>query len=204
MLRTLPSPTKALPRPATVSRLSSRDWQITCTFPHSDPRANAIAQSAAAGCEGFRTDIWMHDDQLQMGLSSLDPANDLHLRFDSLLSNLEPGDASTKTQIPMNAETPSSQVDDRTFTLVLDARSPIHELYPNLVSSLDTLRRHGHLTHWDGAQVVQGAVTIVVTGEWVASSDCSDHSYSDVFWYSKGAISWDGVTNDHLTPICAV
>lgn len=146
----------------------------------------------------------MHHNELQMGLSSLDPANDLHLRLNLLLAHLEPRDASTRTQIPMNAETPSSQVDDRTFTLVLDARSPIHELYPKLVSHLDTLRQRGYLTHWNGAQVVQGAVTIVVTGEWVASSNCSDHPYLDVFWYSKGAISWDGVTNDHLIPICAV
>ncbi|KAJ5215683.1 uncharacterized protein N7498_002090 [Penicillium cinerascens] len=204
LLCTLPSPTKALPRPATASRLTSRDSQITCTFPHSDPRANAIAQSVAAGCEGFRTDIWMHDNELQMGLSSLDPANDLHLRFDSLLVDLELQDASMRTQILMKEETPSSPVDDRTFTLVLDARSPIHELYSNLVSHLDTLRQRGYLTHCDGAKVVQGAVTIVVTGDWVTSSDCSDHSYSDVFWYSKGAIFWDGVINEHLIPICAV
>jgi len=187
-----------------VSRLSSRAGQLTCTFPHSDPRPNALAQSVAAGCQGFRTDIWIHDNELQMGLSSHDLESKLHFQLDSLLTYSEPRSASTRPQIPMDMETTSSLVDDRTFTLVLDARSPIHELYPELTSQLDTLRQHGYLTHWDGFEVVQRMVTVLVTGELGPSSDCSPHPYSDVFWYSKGSISRDDVTNDHLTPICAV
>jgi hypothetical protein len=146
----------------------------------------------------------MHDNELQMGVSSHDPANELHIRLDSLLTRMGPEAPSTGSQIPMNAEPPSSSVEPRTFMLVLDARTPIHGLYPDLLSHLDSLRQRSYLTHWDGAEVVQGPVTVVVTGDSVPSSDCSNHPYSDVFLYSKGGISQDDVTNDRLTPICVV
>lgn len=136
-----------------------------------------------------------------MGLSSHDPANDLHIRFDSLLTRQEPDARYTGSQISMDSET-TSIADDRTFVLVLDARSPLDELYPILVSYLDTLRQRGHLSHWDGVEVVQGAVTVVVTGESMASSDCANNPYSDIFWSSRGHVSGDDLTNDQLTPIC--
>lgn len=93
----------------------------------------------------------------------------------------------------------------QTFILALDAKSYFDEIYPLLVSQLDTLRQRGYLSHWDGTKVVRGPVTVVVTGEPVPSSRCSSYSYADVFWRtSDGDISWDGVMNDSLSPTCAV
>ena len=184
-----------------VSRLSHRNSQDTCTFPHSNPQPNALAQSVAAGCEGFRTDIWMHDNELQMGLSSHDPTNDLHVQFGSLLSRRESDAPFPDSQIPMIPET-SSMAADRSFMLVLDAKSPLDELCPVLALRLDTLRQRGRLSHWDGAGVVWGAVTVVVTGESMPRADCANHSYPDIFWISKEDISRDDVINDHLAPIC--
>lgn len=91
---------------------------------------------------------------------------------------------------------------DRSFMLVLDTKSPLDELYPVLALHLDTLRQRGHLSHWDGTEFVCGAVTVVVTGESMPSMDCANHSYSDVFWISKGDITKEDVINGHLTPMC--
>lgn len=205
-LRALPSPPgKGLPRPATVSRLSSRNWQATCTFPRLDDRPNALAQSVAAGCEGFRTDIWLHDNEVQMGISRpvFQAAHDLHLSLDLLLTKLELRHTSADTQMPLNAETPDDKIENRAFMLVLDAKSPIHELYPHLISHLDVLRQRGYLTHWDGAQIVERPLTIVVTGQ--SLPDCSSSSYSDLFWSeTAGGISADDIMNTHLLPICAI
>jgi hypothetical protein len=143
----------------------------------------------------------MHDNELQMGLSSHDPENDLHIRFDSLLTRQEPDAPYPGSQIPMEPET-SSIADDRTFMLVLDARSPLDELYPILVSHLDTLRQRGQLTHWNGVEVVQGLVTVVVTGDSMASSACANNPYSDIFWSSRGDVSGKELADDRLTPIC--
>ncbi|KAJ5666346.1 uncharacterized protein N7477_008794 [Penicillium maclennaniae] len=199
-LRALP-PTKALSRPAMVSRLSHRNLQNICTFPHSDPRPNALAQSVAAGCEGFRTDIWMHNNELQMGVSGHDPLNDLHVQFGSLPRRPESNAPSPDSQIPMIPET-SSMAADHPFMLILDAKSPLDNLCPVLELRLDTLRRLGRLTHWDGAELIPGAVTVVVTGELMPSTDCVNHPYSDLFWIAKGDISSDDFMNGHLTPIC--
>lgn len=206
VLRALPSPVGRLSRPAAVSTHSSRSWQVACSFPDPDPRSNALAQSVAAGCEGFRTDLWLHENQLLIGVSRSGPKAASHLRFhlDSLLKRLEPQAASAGSQIAMSADHMNNDP-HRTFILALDAKSRFHEIYPRLVSQLDTLRQRGYLSHWDGAEMVRGPVTVVVTGEPVPSSDCSSYSYADVFWSTnEGDISQDGVTNDYLSPICAV
>lgn len=209
VLGALLSPAGQLSRPASVSRHSSRGWQVACTFPHSDPRPSALAQSVAAGCEGFRTDLWLHDNELLIGVfgSGSKAASDLHVHLDSLLTRLEPRASSAGSQIALSAETPDHVENDphRTFVLVLDVKSRFHEIYPRLVSQLDTLRQRGYLSHWDGAEIVRRPVTIVVSGESVPRSDCSSYSYADVFWSSSGGdISQDGVTNDSLSAICAV
>lgn len=210
---------KGTPRPASFAHHSTREWQFTCTFPHSDPRPNALAQSAAVGCDGFRTDIWLHGNELQMGPSDAGPQaiNDMQNRLDSLVTKLKvgPREIPTDIQVPLSAESDSESESEyqnditedsrRSFWLVLDPQSSLHELYPYLVSHLDLLRQRGLLTHWDGARVVQRPFTVVVTSESLPRSDCSEHPYTDVFWSStEEPVSWNDATNRHLTPICAV
>lgn len=196
----------ALPSPATVmSHYNFRGSQVACSFPHPDPRSNALAQSVAASCEGFRTDLWLYENDLWIGVSGSGGEAASHLRFhlDSLVKQLAPRTSSAGSQITMSAAQKKNP--RQTFILVLDAKSRFDEIYPLLVSQLDTLRQRGSLSHWDGTKVIRGPVTIVVTGEPVPSSHCSSYSYADVFWMTSGGdVSWDGVMNDPLTPICAV
>lgn len=150
------------------------------------------------------------------------PINDMQARLDSLIAKLGSRSLSTDIQIPLNDESGSeseplsnnggSGGDDdseedtpRSFWLVLDPQSSIHELYPYLVSHLDLLRQRGLLTHWNGARVVQRPFTVVVTGESLPQSNCVDHPYTDVFWTSSDdTVSWNDATNGHLIPICPV
>lgn len=204
-----PSTGKGLPRPPVTSRLSPREWHVRCTYPHSDPRSNALAQSVAASCDGLRTAVWLRDNELQMGPSDLGPSaiNDLPLRLDPIIAKLESDGASRSSQSPfimssggLNRNDPS-----RTFMLVLDAGSSLPEVFPRLVSQLDLLRQRGYLSHWDGAEVVQRAVTVIVTGEPVPNADCSRSPYSDVFWSSEeGFIFAEDLANGQLSPICIV
>lgn len=204
VLRVLPSPAARLSRQAGVpSAHTIRRGQVACPFPDRDPRSNALAQSIAAGCEGFRTDLWLHENQLLIGRSSSGPkaASNLRFHLDSLLKQLEPQATSAGSQTAMSADHIKNDP-NRTFILALDAKSRFHELYPRLVSQLDSLRQRGYLGHWNGAEMIQGPVTVVVTGEPVPSSDCSSYSYADVFWSTNGDISPD--VHDYLFPICAV
>jgi hypothetical protein len=113
------------------------------------------------------------------------------------------------SQSPLNPETPVSFNADlsRTFLLMLDAKTSLHELYPLLVEQLDSLRQRGYISHWDGESVVQRPVTVVVTGEAFPESDCARHSYSDIFWSAlpEGRFTTSDFTKDdlrHLSPIC--
>lgn len=191
---------KSLTPPAS-SRISPREWEVKCTFPHSDPRPSALAQSVAAGCEGFRTDIWLHGDNLQMGHIESSPreSNDLQLRLESLFTSLKPRDLQT----PLSPEETTGSTDSTdSFSLVLDAQTPLSELYPILLAQLEPLRQKEYLTSWDGKRVIPGRVTVVVTGEKSPESDCAEKS-SDVFWSSRDDVSRDAFMNEHLIPMCA-
>ncbi|OOQ88159.1 hypothetical protein PEBR_14103 [Penicillium brasilianum] len=203
-----PSTGKGLPRPLVTSRINSREWHVRCTYPHSDPRSNALALSVAAGCDGLRTGAWLHDKELQMGPSNLGPSaiDHLPLRLDSIIAKLESGSSPRSSQISLIKSAGGLNQNDpfRTFMLVLDAGSALPEVFPNLISHLDTLRQRGYLSHWDGAEVVQRAVTVVVTGELGSNPDCSSSPYSDVFWSSEeGMIFAEDLANGQLSPICA-
>ncbi|KAJ5407718.1 hypothetical protein N7509_001601 [Penicillium cosmopolitanum] len=207
---------KGTTHPTPLTHHSTRDWHFTCTFPNPDPRATALAQSAVAGCEGFRTDIWLHGNELQMGPSDAGPKaiNDMQNRLDSLVTKLGPRDLSISTdiQMPMNTESEAESLHEveeeetsHSFWLVLDPQSSLQELYPYLVSHLDLLRQRGLLSHWNGARVVQRPFTVVVASESLPRSDCADHPYTDIFWASsEDTSSWNDRSHDHLIPICAV
>lgn len=207
---------KGTTHPTPLTHHSTRDWHFTCTFPNPDPRATALAQSAVAGCEGFRTDIWLHGNELQMGPSDAGPKaiNDMQNRLDSLVTKLGPRDLSISTdiQMPMNTESEAESLHEveeeetsHSFWIVLDPQSSLQELYPYLVSHLDLLRQRGLLSHWNGARVVQRPFTVVVASESLPRSDCADHPYTDIFWASsEDTSSWNDRSHDHLIPICAV
>lgn len=182
---------------------------MRCTYPHSDPRSNALAQSVAAGCDGLRTDIWLRDNELQMGPSNLGPSaiNSLPLRLDSIVAKLESESTSGSSQVSLSVASGGLNRNDpsRTFMLVLDAGSSLPKFLPDLVSQLDVLRQRGYISHWDGAGVVQRPVTVVVTGTAVPDSDCFSSPYSDVFWTSEeGFIFAEDLANGHVSPICVV
>lgn len=179
---------------------------MKCTFPYSDPRPSALTQSIAAGCDGFRTDIWLDGHDLQMGPVGSDPKgdNNLQLRLDSLFARLQHRDLSDPLQVPLDIENPTETIEStptESFFLVLDAQSPLREVLGLLLPQLETLRQRGYLTTWDGAQVIPGRMTVIVTGE--TATECLGVEPSDIFWSLTENISRGDVANDHLIPMCA-
>jgi len=154
----------------------------------------------------------MHGNELQTGNAVAGPdtkasASLNRLGLDPLLAKLDKAAA----EAPSNTEKHNTSPPDlsRTFLLMLDAKTSLHELYPFLVEQLGTLRQRGYLSHWDGENVVQRSVTIVVTGEAFLESDCVNHSYSDIFWSAlpEGRVTTSDFTKDglrHLSPVCIV
>lgn len=141
----------------------------------------------------------MYDGELQIGnvaaVSGLDP----------LLTHIGQDVSRKEVEMASGARFDSPE----TFLLMLDAKSPLHDLYPHLIEQLDTFRQRGYLSHWNGDTLVQRAVVVVVTGEASPNSDCVNHSYTDLFWaplperrVTPHAFMRDGLR--HLSPICTV
>ncbi|KAJ5501062.1 hypothetical protein N7527_012183 [Penicillium freii] len=213
-LRLLPTNIKRiLPPHASIQHAQIHPQNSACTFPTLDTRPDALKSSLSEGCDGLRTAVWMHHGELQIGnaVTETEPEDFLQrLGLNPLLAKLDAENDAT-ARASLNPETPGSFHADlaRTFLLMLDAKTPLHELYPHLVEHLDTLRQRGYLSHWDGQNVVRRPVTIVVTGEAFPESDCVNHSYSDVFWSAlpEGGFMMSDFTKDnlrHLSPVCIV
>lgn len=213
-LRLLPVNIKRILLPhASTTHAHIHPQSGACTFPTLDTCPHALRSSLNEGCDGLRTAVWMHNGKLQIGnaVAETDPEDILQrLSLDPLLAKLDAeNDAAARSSL--NPETPSSFHADadlaQTFLLMLDAKTLPQELYPHLVEELDTLRQRGYLSHWDGQNVVQRPVTVVVTGEKFPDSDCVNHSYSDVFWSAlpEGRFTTSDFTKDglrHLSPVC--
>lgn len=142
-----------------------------------------------------------------MSPSNLGPSttNALLLHLDSIIAKLESDSASRSSQFSITGGLGGLNHNDptRTFMLVLDAGSSLPEVFPDLVSQLDALRQRDYLSHWDGAGMVQRAVTIVVTGEPLPPSHCEGIPYSDIFWSTgEGFIFAEDLAHGQLFPIC--
>ncbi|KAJ5753387.1 uncharacterized protein N7511_007540 [Penicillium nucicola] len=197
---------KGLPPMASAPTAQPHVQPSACTFPTLDTRPQALKKALGSGCDSLRTAIWMYDGELQIGnaVASPDPNVFLdRLGLGPLLANLDEAESQ-----PLHSEPPVSPPGglSRTFLLLLDAKTSLHELYPLLVGQLDSLRQRGYLSHWDGETVVQRQVTVVVTGDAFADTDCASHSYADVFWsLPDGRFYPSDLTKDglrHLSPIC--
>ncbi|CAG8897061.1 unnamed protein product [Penicillium egyptiacum] len=171
-LRLLPINIKGILLPhASTPRAHIYPQSAKCTFPTLDTLSHSLRSSLNEGCEGLRTAVWMHNGELQIGNAVVETepqAEDIlqRLGLDPLLAKLDAENDAT-ARASLNPETPGSFHDHlaRSFLLVLDAKTPLHGLYPHLIEHLDTLRQRGYLSHWDGQNVVQRPVTVVVTGE---------------------------------------
>ncbi|KAJ5342614.1 hypothetical protein N7541_011738 [Penicillium brevicompactum] len=190
----------------TSPHIHTRPQTGTCTFPTLDTRPQALEASLAAGCGGVRMPVWMHHGELQVGNAVTGHSPDAALNrlgLDLLLAKIN----HAATSAPGPIATSSLDEPSETFLLMLDAKSPLHDLLPALVEQLDALRRSGHLSHWDGESVIERPVTVVVTSEAIPDSDCVNVNHSDIFWSAfpearttASSIMEDGLRR--LFPVC--
>ncbi|CAG8284710.1 unnamed protein product [Penicillium olsonii] len=206
LIRFLPTTTRSLPHEPSA-QIHMRPQADTCTFPASDTRPQALRSSLIAGCEGVRMNVWLHNGELQVGNAVTSPNLDAlfnRLDLDPLLARLDEVVASVPGKNLAESHTDSLG----TFTLMLDAKDSLRELYPILVGQLDELRQRGALSHWDGESIVERPITVVLVSDDTAASNCVNFSYSDIFWIAfpgheaASSPGRDGL--QQLSPICMV
>lgn len=140
-----------------------------------------------AGCIGVEADIWLFDEELYVGHSSmsLTPTRTLeNLYINPLLEILEKQNPST-TFHPQIDTPPKGVFDtdpDQTLILLLDFKTAGAALWPRVYEQLEPLREKGYLTYFNGTDIVEGPITVVGTGYAPFDLITGNTTYRDVFF----------------------
>ncbi|CAO2648023.1 Nn.00g089450.m01.CDS01 [Neocucurbitaria sp. VM-36] len=146
----------------------SRDIVPKACHSHNDYwRRVPLYEALAAGCVSIEADVWLTEDQeLLVSHSWESTTKERTLRslyLDPLTNIFENRNVSA-------ASTADKQIglfdsDPNTSTILLiDFKTDGHELWPAVLSQLQSLRDKNWLTYYDGEKMNQGPLTIVGTG----------------------------------------
>ncbi|KAF8624494.1 hypothetical protein AX17_007122 [Amanita inopinata Kibby_2008] len=128
------------------------------------PLLTAISNGVAS----VEADLWLVNGQLYVGheRQALTPARTFDsLYIQPLLKNLQK--QNPQDQFTMNTTTKNGVFDTSpgtTLQLLVDMKTDGTEMLPFVISSLKPLRDNGYLTTFENGTLIQGAVTVVGTG----------------------------------------
>jgi hypothetical protein len=131
-------------------------------------------------------DMWLFDEVLYIrhSFSSLTPNRTLNsLYVNPLLDILERQNAISASHPKL--DNPSKGVFNaapkQTLILLIDYKTSGKSLHSYVLKQLDPLRQKGYLTRFNGTTVVEGPITIVVTGNAPFDLLMQNSTYRDVF-----------------------
>ncbi|KAJ5118490.1 altered inheritance of mitochondria protein 6 [Penicillium atrosanguineum] len=138
------------------------------------------------GCISVEADVWLHDDDLQVGHTrqTVLPGQTLRsLYLDPLLEMLQ------KHNLIMNGSTIPAELvgvftSDPTQTLVLlvDFKGTGELIWPHLMEQLQPLREGGYLTYFNGSEVLNRPITIVASGDAPLEQILKSTTHRDIFY----------------------
>lgn len=143
-----------------------------------------------AGCISLGVDLWLANEDVIV--SHDPPGREQKVTLDTLylkpllwmLQQHNTGSGQPeqrgKDEIPLAGV--FSHDPSQTLTLVLHLKSNGDTLWPYVMSHLQPLREAGYLTYFDGLNVVQRPITIVVSGNTQLHKVTSNHTYRDIFF----------------------
>ena len=140
-----------------------------------------------AGCIGVEADIWLFDEELYVGHTTmaLTPTRTLkNLYINPLVEILEKQNPTTSFH-PQIDNPPNGVFDtdpSQTLILLLDFKTSGSALWPRVYEQLGPLREKGYLTYFNGYHIVQGPITVVGTGYAPFDLLTANTTYRDVFF----------------------
>lgn len=150
-------------------------------------RTVPLKSAITAGCSSVEADVWLYGDELYVGhsesaLKSNRTLNSLYIEpLLDLLAKQNP-----ITDFHTSLDTPRNGIFDtdphQTLVLLIDFKTNGDALWPAVSSYLEPLRSNQYLTHFDGASLVQGAITVVVTGNAPFEKVVANTTYRDMFF----------------------
>ena len=166
----------------------TEDVQPLMCHSHNDYwRREPLYRALRVGCTGVESDIWHFDDELYVAhtisgirenrtLKSLylDPLKDMLNRQNQLPNFLGPLD---QTRNGVFATHPK-----QSLILLIDFKNDPEAIWRRLQSHLTYFRDKKYLTHSNGSFIVQGPLTIVVSGKAPFNHIVESSTYGDVFY----------------------
>lgn len=151
--------------------------------------------AVAVGCRSVEADIWLVDDELYVGhrrLSLTDGRTLRNLYLEPLVTLLEAQNGHPKLRpnedypIDPGETSPVHGVFDSdptmSLVLLLDFKSSGPATWWRLQSQLAPLREKNYLTYFNGTRVVEGPITIVVSGYAPFDHLIANETYRDIFY----------------------
>lgn len=166
----------------------SGDIQPVACASHNDYwRKEPLFSALKAGCTGVEADVWLFDQDLFVGHStqSLTPERTLRsLYLDPLLKIL--GSQNSISSFHPSSDLPPSGVFDtkpsQTLVLLIDFKNDGDAIWPYVSDQLQPFREKKYLTYFNGSSVIEGPITVVVTGNAPFSSVVANPHYRDIFF----------------------
>lgn len=154
-------------------------------------RAVPLKSAIRAGCTGVEADVWLFPDQafdeLYVGhsRSSLTPERTFRsLYIDPLVEILE--GQNPNTTLHPTLDSPRNGIFDtnpsQSLVLLVDFKTDGQKLWPVVSQQLQPLRERKYLTYFNGTDLVDGPVTVVVTGNAPFSRVVENAHHRDMFF----------------------
>lgn len=160
---------------------------VTCHSHNDYWRRIPLKSAIKAGCSGVEADVWLRDGDLLVGHaeSALTPARTLQtLYINPLLGILNDQNPTSGFQSSFNS--PRNGVFDtntsQTLVLLIDFKTNYQDLWPVVSEQLQPLRDAQYLTYFDGSDIVQGPITVVVTGNAPFEYVVAARQHRDMFF----------------------
>lgn len=176
--------TENLGRWATDSTRAARP--ISCSSQNDYWQPVPLFSAIQAGCTSVEIDVWLFDNELYVGHTTSALTDERTLR--SLY--LDPLATLLAKQNPVTRFAPAGTalngifdtIPSQSLVLLIDFESIDTLMWPTLNMQLQPLREAGYLTHFNGSDLLQRPITIVVSGNVPFDLLAASMTYRDIFY----------------------
>ena len=138
------------------------------------------------GCTGVEADVWLFDEELLVGHSTNALIQNRTFRsmyVDPLVKMLdhknELGNFATSSSLKNGI---FDTAPEQTLVLLVDFKNDGRDIFPFVSQHLTALREKGYLTYYNGESTVEGAITVVATGNAPFDLVTANSTYRDIFF----------------------
>jgi hypothetical protein len=138
------------------------------------------------GCTGVEADVWLFDEELYVGhhTNALTQNGTFRTMYvDPLVKMLD--HKNEVGQFGASSDLKNGIFDTepaQTLVLLVDFKNNGRDIFPVVSQQLFALREKGYLTYFDGTSTIEGAITVVATGNAPFDLITANSTYRDIFF----------------------